>query len=226
MEYVLSEDEMVLFDGTRPLSYRHGDNCGGITVAIPRYRLEGRLADSEVRGPRVARLDRGIGLMVRSFCQDLPGVMASGAGTEIRQGLAEQLTALIALSFQASDEGRERARPTLGGLRFQTIKDFIDTNLHDSSLSPDHIVQAMGISRSYLYKLFTQYDFGFQEYVRVRRLARIEADLRNPSLHDLSITDIAVRSGFNNSSHFSRCFAQQYGESPRAYRARVRNNKP
>ena len=225
IEYALSEDEMVLFDGTRPLNYRHGDRCGGVTVAIPRYRLERKLAASEVKGPRVARLDQGLGLMIRSFCRDLPGVMASAPDAEIRQALGEQLVSLIALSFKASDEGRERAKPTMSGLRFQAIKDFIDANLHDSNLNPEHVVQALGISRSYLYKLFDQYDFSFQDYVRVRRLCRVEAELRNPSLDGLSITEIAVRSGFNNSSHFSRSFSQQYGESPRAYRARMRSNK-
>lgn len=226
IEYVLNEDEMVLFDGSRPLSYLHSDDGGGITVAVPRHRLEKRLSSAEVRGLRVAPLDRGIGLMVRSFCQTLSGVMASSPDAEIRQGLAEQLTSLIALSFQASDEGREQAKPTLGSLRFQAIKDFIDINLHDSNLSPEHIVQALGISRSYLYKLFAQHNFSLQDYIRIRRLTRMATDLRNPSLHDLSITDLAVRSGFNNISHFSRCFTKQYGESPRAYRARMLNSKP
>lgn len=223
IEYVLGEDEAVLFDGTRPLHYRHGDGGGGVTVVIPRARLDKSLANAEVRGPRVAPLDHGIGLMVRSFCQALPGVMESGPGAEIRQGLAEQLTSLIALTFQASDEGLARAKPTLSSLRFQAIKDFIGMNLHDSDLNPDRLVQALGISRSYLYKLFAQHNFSFQGHLRTRRLTRIATDLRNPALSNLSITDIAVRGGFNNTSHFSRCFSEQYGESPRAYRARMLN---
>jgi AraC-like DNA-binding protein len=110
---------------------------------------------------------------------------------------------------------------SLSQLRFQAIKDFIGLHLHDAELSPDHLVQALGISRSYLYKLFVQYDFSFQEHIRTRRLAQIAAELRKPCMNKSSITDIALHYGFNNASHFSRCFTQQYGESPRNYRARM-----
>lgn len=220
-EHVLDENEMVLFDGTRPLSYQHADDGGGITVAIPRHCLENRLANAEVRGLRVAPINRGVGLMVRSFCHTLPGVMASCPDAGVRESLAEQLITLVSLAFQSSDEGIDRARPTVSQLRFQAIRNFIDKNLHDASLNPELIIRTMGISRSYLYKLFAQYHFSFQDYVRSRRLARVAAELRNPAREQLFITDIAMDCGFHNISHFSRSFTEQFGESPRAYRARL-----
>lgn len=222
-EYALGCNEMVLFDGTRPLHYCHKDDGGGITVAIPRHYLNSRLAAAEVNGLRTASLEQGIGLLIRNFCQTLPAVMASSPTEAIRRGLAEQLASLISLAFQASDEGIERARPTISHLRFQAIKDFVDLNVQDPDLSPEHLVRAMGISRSYLYKLFADNDFGFQDYVRNRRLALAAMALRSPALTSASITDIAVRCGFNNTSHFSRCFRTHFGESPRAYRARMVN---
>lgn len=221
IEYALCGNEMVLFDGTRPLRYRHGDDQGGIMIAIPRHLLYDRLKHVDVVGPRVAPLDRGVGLMVGAFCQALPEVMKSCPTADVRYGLAEQLISLIALAFRPSDEGMDQAKPTLGRLRFQAMKDFIRTNLHDPDLSPDHIARAMGVSRSYLYKLFAQNGFGFREYIRGRRLAQVAVDLRNPSLKEQSITYIAMCCGFSNMSHFSRCFAERYGESPRSYRARM-----
>ena len=224
-EYALSCNEMVLFDGTRPLHYHHKDDGGGITVAIPRHYLSNRLAISEVSGVRTAPLDQGIGLMLKNFCQTFPAVMASSPAALTRLGLAEQLVSLVALAFQASDEGIERARPTISHLRFQAIKDFVDLNLHDPDLRPEHLVRSMGISRSYLYKLFSDNDFSFQDYIRNRRLTLVAMALRNPALEGVSITDIALRCGFNNASHFSRCFRANFGESPRAYRARMVNDR-
>ena len=220
-EYALNHNEMVLFDGTRPLTYRHDDHGGGITLAIPRHRLESRLANAETKGLRIASLDHGVGLLVRSFCQTLPEVIASKPDADTREALAEQLTALIALAFQSSDEGIDRAKPTISYLRFQEIRDYINLSLQDPRLSPENIAQAMGISRSYLYKLFSEHHFSFQEYVRTRRLSLAAASLSSPALHNRSITDVAVTCGFNNLSHFSRCFSECYGESPRAYRARM-----
>lgn len=226
VEYALAENEMVLFDGTRPLTYQHNDHGGGITIAIPRYCLEDRLAVAERKGLRIASLQEGVGLMVHSFCRTLPHVMESHPSAAVRQGLAEQLTALIALAFQASDEGKDRAKPIVSELRLQAVKDFIAANLHDASLSPGHLVQALGLSRSYLYKLFAQHHFSFQDYLRRQRLTRVAMDLRNPSLNGVSITDIAISRGFNSISHFSRCFKTQFNESPRAYRARMGCSDP
>jgi len=220
-EYQLSENEMVLFDGTRPLGYEHGEQAGGITIAIPRYRLESKLAEREVKGVRTARLDQGVGSMVRGFCQSLPNVLTGQPGADVRECLAEQLTALVALSFKASIDGKDQVQSTMAGMRFRAIRAYIDENLHAPDLNVEHLINALGISRSYLYKLFERHGFAFQDHVRISRLNRVEADLCNPSLRALSITEIAVRNGFNSLSHFSRCFRQQFGESPRAYRARM-----
>ncbi len=220
-EQILSDRQMVLFDGARPLAYEHGDNCGGIILAIPRYYLETRLVDADVKGLRVAPLNHGIGLMVNSFFRTLPEVLATRQDAQVREELAEQLTTLIALAFSASDDGLDRAKPSLAKLRFQAVREFIDANLQDTELSPERVAAALGISRSYLYKLFDLYHFRFQHYLRRHRLSLVAKELRNDSRLNRSITDIAMACGFKNMSHFSRCFAAQYGESPRAYRART-----
>jgi AraC-like DNA-binding protein len=220
-EQVLTDNQMILFDGARPLAYEHGDNCGGIILTIPRYCLEARLADADAKGLRVAPLNHGIGSMVKAFFGALPDVLEDRPGMQVRETLAEQLISLIALSFTASDEGRERAGPSLAQLRFKAVQAFIDSHLEDADLSPEHIAAALGISRSYLYKLFELHHFSFQHDIRQRRLGMAAKELRNASRPERSITDIALACGFKNMSHFSRCFASQYGESPRAYRARM-----
>ena len=53
-------------------------------------------------------------------------------------------------------EDVEGARQSLSQVRFQAINEFIGTHLHDADLSPEHLVQALGVSRSYLYKLFVE----------------------------------------------------------------------
>jgi len=70
----------------------------------------------------------------------------------------------------------------------------------------------------YLQKLFSMSGNTFSGYVRSRRLARCRADLISPLYADLSITEICYRWGFNASSHFSRAFREEFGQSPREYR--------
>ena len=218
MKQELRENAMVLFDTTRPLRYRHAHRGGGVTVAIPRHCLAHRLEVAEQKGLRIASLDHGVGLMVSSFCHDLPVVISDGADIELRQTLANQLLALLSLAFRASGDGLEQAEPSLMQLRFRRILAYIDEHLGDSELEPSRLMEVFGISRSYLYKLFARHEFCFQDHVRQRRLQRVAADLRNPALDHLSIIALAVHAGFTNVTHFNRCFKQQFGEAPGAYR--------
>ena len=49
---------------------------------------------------------------------------------------------------------------------------------------------------------------------------RVRADLEDPRQRARSITEIALRWGFNDSAHFSRTFRARFGLSPRAVRGR------
>ena len=51
---------------------------------------------------------------------------------------------------------------------------------------------------------------------------RIAHAARMIAVSDLSISQIAIECGFCDSSHFSKCFRNVTGESPRAYRQRMR----
>jgi AraC-like DNA-binding protein len=51
------------------------------------------------------------------------------------------------------------------------------------------------------------------------RLDRCHQDLLNPACARKSITEVAYSWGFNNSSHFSRCFKRAFGASPRRFRS-------
>lgn len=213
-------EALVLFDGAKPLAYLHDHDQRGITVAIPRRYLADRLAETEVAGTRIVSATQGVGRLVRSFCKDLPAVLASEAPVGLREQLAEHFVSLVALAFQPSAEGIERARPSVRQLQFQLAKDIIDRRLGDAAVSPSAVAAEMGVSRSYLFKLFAEQQVSFQTYLRSRRLASARTDLMNPRFSRLSISEIGYRNGFNNASHFSRSFTQLYGESPRAYRSR------
>ena len=51
---------------------------------------------------------------------------------------------------------------------------------------------------------------------------RIAHAARMIAVSDLPISQIAIECGFCDSSHFSKCFHNVTGESPRAYRQRMR----
>ncbi len=101
------------------------------------------------------------------------------------------------------------------------IMEFLEANLNETSLSPPTIAAAHRISTRYLHKLFNASDLSVGAWIRVRRLARCHADLCDSSLADFTITEIALRRGFNDAAHFSRIFKLRYGKSPRSVRSQI-----
>jgi acetamidase/formamidase/AraC-like DNA-binding protein len=94
----------------------------------------------------------------------------------------------------------------------------IERKLDDPDLALAKVAQAEGISERYLQKLFEGTGSSFTHYLRERRLQRTWADLSNPAEAHQSISEIAFRSGFNDSAHFSRTFRHRFGLSPREFR--------
>jgi len=98
------------------------------------------------------------------------------------------------------------------------IISLIEGQLADPDLSPDMIAAACGISLRSLQRRFAKAGESVGHWIRHRRLERCYADLRNPRWGQYSIASIAFRWGFVEQAHFSRCFRQQYGVSPRNVR--------
>ncbi len=88
----------------------------------------------------------------------------------------------------------------------------IDSRYSEAALSPQSVAQACGISRSYLYKVFSDGP-SLMERLRKRRLeaARGMIELRSDTL---TMTEIAMACGFSSSSEFSRLFKGEYGIAP------------
>lgn len=100
----------------------------------------------------------------------------------------------------------------------------IESMLSDPDLTLPMLAEAEGASTRYLQKLFTEAGNTFTHYVRTRRLERCRADLISPLHQDLTISEICFRWGFNGSAHFSRVFHNEYGVSPREFRAKGTDN--
>lgn len=110
-----------------------------------------------------------------------------------------------------------------GDLTLERIIEHVNHHLHDPSLSPETLAQAHNISVRYLHLLFSRRGIQVATWIRQRRLESCRSDLASAP-ESVTITSIALKWGFNDSSHFSRLFSNTYGESPNAYRRRTRRS--
>lgn len=100
------------------------------------------------------------------------------------------------------------------------IKTYIERNLRDPDLDIATIAADNGINVRYLHKLFIGTGATVWNYIRKRRLEMCRRDLDATALARRSVTEIALRWGFNDMSHFSKAFRREFGLGPRDYRFR------
>ncbi|MCQ0006703.1 helix-turn-helix domain-containing protein [Actinomadura madurae] len=100
---------------------------------------------------------------------------------------------------------------------------YIDARLGDPGLTPGRIAAAHHISVRHLYTLFEAQGTSVAEWIRLRRLERVRADLLDPALRARPVSAIAARWGFPNAAHFNRVFRAVHGEPPGEFRARTGN---
>jgi AraC-like DNA-binding protein len=94
-------------------------------------------------------------------------------------------------------------------------KRYIDSNIDREELSPQHVAQAIGASRSSLFRAFEPCS-GVANYIRHRRLNRALRRLASGRTAgvNLRITNVALEFGYSSLAQFSRHFKQEFGFSP------------
>ncbi len=109
-----------------------------------------------------------------------------------------------------------RAKEEQSGLSYvEDCKDYIAKNLR-KDLQVGDIAPAIGVSRTYLSRLFRQAEgITVQKYIQ-REKCRHAAHMLIYS--DYSISQIAQYFGFSSQSYFGSCFQTWYGMTPGAYR--------
>lgn len=99
--------------------------------------------------------------------------------------------------------------------KFNTVIEYIDSHYMEE-LNIDDIAASVGFSKYHFSRLFKQYsNYTFCAYITRRRIKVAEEFLTQP---DLSITEVALRSGFPSISTFNRVFKQIKGCTPSEYR--------
>lgn len=119
--------------------------------------------------------------------------------------------------LQVAPSGARATAATGGALA--ALIDSVRRSLADPELSARTIAAGHGISVRQVQRLFQQGGTSFRAYVRHLRLSAAHADLLDPALRRLPVTEIALRWGFSDSAHFSRCFRAAYGCTARSLRA-------
>ncbi|MGO4408013.1 helix-turn-helix transcriptional regulator [Bosea sp. RAF48] len=128
--------------------------------------------------------------------------------------LIEQATRDLILASLAPTKDRiTRAERPLDRLLLDRARDLARSNIGASRFGPDKLGEALGVSRSRLYRMFEPFG-GVAKFLADYRLAEARRRLLSSDAH-VAIQQIAFDVGFTDYSTFSRAFKRKYGYAPR-----------
>lgn len=94
----------------------------------------------------------------------------------------------------------------------EIFKTIIEEKMSDSGLNVEDLGKDMGLSRVQLYrKIKSLTNYAPNELLRMARLKRAASLLASS---ELTVAEIAYEVGFTSPSYFTKCYKEQFGESP------------
>ncbi|MGA3250013.1 MAG: helix-turn-helix domain-containing protein [Paraburkholderia sp.] len=129
--------------------------------------------------------------------------------------ILREIVLLIADAF-GEQAGLKGSKPALArAMAFDQARRYVHENLHDDDLSPNRIVESLGLSRPTVYRLF-QHEGGLGAYIRHVRLRAAADEL--VAWPGVPVQQIAYAHGFRSASDFTRAFRRVYGLAPQEIR--------
>jgi len=214
-EAIVEPGDFAIVDSTEPyLNDYFSDEWEQHSFRIPQHLLRPRLqAPQRSCAVRIAG-DSGIGKVVVDYLMSVAR-NTTQSSTEAAV-LGSSLIDLVALSLgatvNAQDAGKANARKAM----YSSIINHIAMNATDPDLSPAKVATHFHLSTRYLHKILEDGGQSFGRILLDKRLERCALDLQ--SGNGRSISEIGLRWGFNDLSHFSRTFRQRFGMTPREYK--------
>ncbi|MFP3516940.1 helix-turn-helix domain-containing protein [Pseudomonas sp. SIMBA_077] len=202
--------DIVLFDSAQPYTCTLPQGDDQIVLAIPRQRLLSHMPHCEQFLSRTLDNQSPLGNLARSMLLEMwsaqaqPGVV----GERLNGALLDVLASAFEAAYGSTLSKTTRRRDD----RLERAKRYIFDNLHDTNLSVASISGAIHVSDRTLNRLFATQGTTVIRWLWQQRLAAChEAMLKGSFRH---VSEVALRFGFTNLSHFSRAFKHTYGIPP------------
>ena len=211
----VGKDTVCLWDSTRPAFFEQHERSCQVSILFPHKAALSAVPGIEDLCGASVDGSTGLGSLLLSHLKRLHASIDTIAD-EDRPAVLRATMELVGAAFRpelpmARNSGFRRA---LMG----RIQDYMASNLHDPGLSASSIAAAFRISPSYLHRLFKEIDVSVGEWIRKRRLQAARQALAPSASTKLAVTEVAMRFGFSDASHFSHAFKREFGIAPIDYR--------
>ncbi|WP_447775576.1 AraC-like ligand-binding domain-containing protein [Variovorax boronicumulans] len=214
---VLGAGDFALYDSTRPYELLFDQPFEQIVLKLPGERLRSELRDTEALTATTVSGREGAGHlllgMIRTLREDFDALQPASA-----LAVAHGVQNILVAGLQTLPAAHAPALSNLTAYHLGRVKQRIDEQLADPTLSVGTLAAQLGMSVSHIHRVFKSEPLTPSQYIWERRLDACSRDLLEPRLAGRPVGEIAYGRGFNDAAHFSRAFRERFGCSPREWR--------
>jgi AraC-like DNA-binding protein len=221
-ETIVRPDTIAMWDSTRPAMFSNDETLYQQSMLIPHATAKTIVPGIEDMCGLSVDGSAGLGAILLSHLKQVHRTIETVA-PEDRPAVLRATVELVAAAFRPRLE--HAASTSFRRALLARVQDHILAHLGDPALSPASVAAAFRFSPRYLHRLFEEFDVTAGGWIRKRRLLAARADLTSRAADALSITEIAMRHGFADASHFSHAFKAEFGLSPRDFRRAGREGR-
>lgn len=218
----LKPGDFALYDATRPHFLTFHQPWREIVVSVPRATLNQFVVGVEQRTAIPIDTSQGVGNILRTYLEGMSSQIGAVSEQEMQQ-LSDTAITLLSMTLgklKSNDLVQSRVKT----LTLMRVKAQINTQLGNPGLDARTVAEAVGLSPRYINKLFEVEDSSLMRYVWNTRLEYCARELADPVSSITRISDVAMKWGFNDMSHFSRVFRECFDMSPRDWRRKSAQN--
>jgi AraC-like DNA-binding protein len=214
--------DVLIYDARHPYLIGCAENFSQLHIDIPAELFRARLVRADLNKPiQISAQASASRLYTRTLSTMLVDLLQARSEadplTVDAEGIYSQVCDLLGAMMGIAD-GHGGATSALSASHLLAAKAHIEEHLGDDTLDSAQIALAVGVSERHLRRLFAAQGLSIAETLQERRLERAHAELQDPQLRGVSVSETAYRCGFTSHAHFSRVFKARYGCTPTALR--------
>jgi len=203
--------DVVVYDSGHPFTWVFDDDTRMLIAQVPRRTLTARIPASDQIAARTLRADEPCASLI-STVLNATVQLATGAEGDGLQRLGTSLADSLAAALEF---GLVKGQRSVGHQdMLARAKAILLRRLDDPEFDFAQLVQEAGVSSRTLCRMFAADGTTAMRWLWRQRLEHANRLLRERRV--ATVSEAAMRSGFNDLSHFARAFRGQYGAVPRS----------
>lgn len=208
--------DFVIYDSTEPYDLELTDHFRMIVLQFPKERLLSRLSNAEMLVAKKISATSDIGNFVSGNIVQLCNMLS--AQKQPSQILFQEVLLDLIASSLATIEDSQFELSTPEQHILLRAKTFILSHLSNPDLDLQTVATAVGMSVRRLSEIFASNGLTIAGFIREARLNRVASELQDVRFIRQTISEIALRNGFNNIQNFSTSFRKHFNCTPSEHR--------